>query len=635
MNHSKRPRPTYTVDLSVHDRKSVIFTGLSRMTGKLYALIGNSIIGRTVGGYRHLDGALGGKRRRSRTVSYKRLLVADSAKNSSLSMLVHAILRGIYDMPLRFYGLLALLYSICGAVGWRFAPRFLPFIETEPIHLVTAIIMGVISLCLLTSSDSLSASVSKSHFASVLLTSYLCIPRESLSVRRRKMSFGLVALAVFLGMGLAVLTLFVTPLVMPIAVLILMFGSMILNYPEAGALLVVTALPLVWLLPELMLPLVLLIVMTWASYGLKLLQLRRTAHLDILDIVGLLLLLLTAVSGVGGVLTGTGNARDAVKLIACLSVYFFIMKLLNTRAYIRRCLIGVGIMTVLVMLAGLFLQLEPINLLPFTDEDPIRKLTATVGVSIFDRDSLHRSLLTVMTFPLLYTFLLRAKRLFSRVVSLLLLSLNVYLIAASSSFGTILCTLVVGVLLALLLDHRTLAGGILFLPGTVGAVGWGVTYFKPFSAERLAALSEEQFLREVRMEQIWQSVYTSPLGRGIGAPCEGANLILEVLVCLGWPGLVVSLLFFVLLLQKGLTALSHTAVFSDRALMVGLVCGVIGFLLRGLTYGFLSEPRAILTLTILVALISAFAEVLFEETDIRRAEELNHEGGVDRFYHRL
>ncbi len=620
------------------DSISAILQGLNRMTGRLYVVLASCFVGRCIRGYRKLDDALGGERRRSarcrRAVSRRRLLLADSVKNSFLSKFLSGILSGLYHLPARAYGLFAVLYGVFSTLCCLFLPRIFSSADPEIMHYVVAGAMTACGIPLLTTSDSLRAAVSKSHLASAVLTNYLCIPKTPEPAKRKKMSVLLAFSVVFLAAGAALGTMFLPPFALPIGLLALALFGIILNYPEAGAILVTALLPVVWLWPSTMLPLAILILLTWLSYALKILQLRRTVHWDILDIVGVLLFIIAFVAGVGGVLAGTGNARDSVKLLACLSVYFFMVHLLNTRTYIRRCLIGVGVTTVLVMLAGLFLQPEPIGILHFPGDDSILKITETVEMSVFNRDSEHRSLLTVMTFPLLCAFLLRSKRLFSRFASLLLLALNVYLIAASSSVGTILCTLGVGVLLCLLLDHRCLAGGILLLPCGIGAGGWYLTRLDPFSRETMENISRQIFEREMRVSDIWPVIAERPMGLGLGADCAGATLFFEVLLCLGWPGMIAMILFLLLLLQKGLTALSHTVVFTDRALLVGLTCGVVGFILRGLTYGFLSEPRAILTLALLAGLLSALANVLFRETDVREAEFLNCPEGVDRLYHR-
>ncbi len=623
-------------------RRSRILNGAFGLSGRLYATVSGSLLGRGATAYRTLDHALGGKRRREyrcrRTVTRGRLLAVETVNRSRVLHAFCGIGRFLYDLPMRFYGLFALLYGAYGVLNYLVLNLLLPEHAPDSSYLTVAVTMLLLCIPPLSTRATLRTSVSRSRFSALILKSYLCIPIDPSVRKHRKMPVGIAFLAVLLGISAAIGATFISPLTIPLILLAVMLVGMVFAYPETGALLATAALPLVWMIPSAMLPLVMLIILTWCSYGVKLLRLHRAMHADILDIVGGLFLMLTLISGVGGWIAGTGYARPALELFCCLSVYFLIVHLLNTRAYIKRCLFGVGTTALLTTLVGLILRMDEASFAWIRGThggELLNNLFEQASAPIYGTDALSLSLLTVMTFPLLCTFLIRSKRLFSRVSSLFFLLLNVHLIATSGSLGTILCTLCVTLFFCLFMSHRALAVMGLCLPGAVGAIGWYMTWRGPISAETIESLSWTRFVRDTRAAELWQIVCDHPVGLGIGAACEGGNLFLEVLINLGWQGLIVVILFLLLLAQKGLTALRHTITFTDRALLVGLIGGIVGFLLRGITHGFLADPRAILTLTILSALVSVLADVLFEESDVRAAESLHTDWGIDRMYHRL
>ncbi len=628
---------------------STIWSTLCHRTARLYALLSQSFLGRCAGGYRRVDALLGGKRciggDRRPPVSRRRLLMAEALRNNILSRILRWIMGGLYDLPVRFYGLFALLYGMMSglfcALFYLFR-NFMPLsVEPDLPYALVGVVMFLLSLPLLTSPYTLRSAVSRSRFGTLFLERYLCIPQKFEPDARRNLRILSGASAVLLAMGAAFAALFIHPLTLPLVCLGIVAGGLICTYPEAGALLVTAFLPVVWLFPAVIPGMMVLILLTWVGYGLSRLRLERTAQRDILGTAGILLDFLVLLVSIGGLWTGSGDMLFSLRLLCCLSMYFPIVHLLGTRAYIKRCLGGMGVVAVLATLANLFLQIggDLTAYLPTAGGDLVEDMLLHVRTSMFAMDTAYRgtvcSLLTVVTFPLLCSMWLRARRLPARFAALALIGINICLIIVNGSVGTVVCTLAVTLLFFLLLDHRTPAVLVLLLPGTIGAMGWFWTWRGSIPMEALTSLPWMQADYERRMTHLWQSVKAHPIGVGFSTVDLNVGLFLEVLVALGWPGLLVLLLFLALLLQKGMTALGHTTTPRDRVLTVSLLCAVLGFLIYGMVHGFLAEPRVILTVTLLAGLLSALADVLFTETDVRRAESAESERSSDRVYRHL
>ncbi len=624
-----------------HPLRGGLLGHMSRLTARLYAALSDSVVGRVATGYRRVNAATAGRHGREggKPISHARLVVAETVKNSRITALLEGILRTLYDMPLRFYGVFALAYGMMGILIYFFIPYIYPSLSPEQTYFMVAGVMLLISIPLLISRSTLHTSLLRSRLVSRLLTRYLCMPDDdTLVTERRGAPAMLLIMGAIFGVGATVGTLFVSPLLLPHALLVLAFGGMIFSYPESGVLITTAALPVAWLLPAALYPMVALILLTWLSYGLQLLQLRRTWKSDVLDVVGLVMMILALISGVGGILTGNGSVRSSVLLVCSLSVYFLLVHLMNTREYVRNCLVGVGATVICMLVAGLlsFVNSDEFGWLPGAYGGQLAKDIFDGAVTLAsDADRLCRDLAAIMTLPCLCAFFLRARRLFVRFVTVLLCGVNLYLMGTISSMSTVVCAASVTLIFCLLMDHRTLVAGALLLPGGVGAAGWFIARYGPVSTRKLDAHSYERLILDTRMEESWQLVTQYPLGMGIGVASEKVNFYMEVLLSMGWQGMAIMVVFVLLLLQKSMTALSYTRSRSDRALVVGLLTAAVGFFFYGANHAFLSEPRAMLALTILCALLSVYGNILFAERDRRRAEMAYAEGGVDRFYHRL
>ena len=618
-------------------RVSVIHT-LFQWTGRLYSAVRNSAVGRGLSAYRRLDGAVGGGRQgRFRQVSRGRMPVADAVKQSAIIALLRGFMRLLCDLPMKFYGIFILLYGAVGSFLYFLVPLLATSFVPNEAYLTVSAVMMVLSLPPLTSHSTLRQSVSRSPLATLVLNRYFCLPSAPIPPSDEKLPFGASAVAVALACVASVVALFTTPYLVPIILGWLVLCGLVFSYPETGVLMGTALLPVAWVFPDVLTPLAGVILLTWISYGFKLIRLHRTVRYDIADMAVLLLMGLTLISGIGGLIAGTGRLMPTVLLLVCLSVYFLIVHLMTTRAYISRCLFSMGVSAVLMTVVSFFGRMGAGTadwLRGSRGGDLLADAFSSVrGVAVgVGTDS--GLLMAILLMPFLCALLLRARRLFTRVAVAALLAVNLYFAVSGGALGALFCVACAIVLFCLLCDHRCLGVGALLLPTAVGCAGWYLAWRDQLSANTVSRLSLARYLREVRFGEMWQRVAESPFGWGVGADCEGGSLALQVLITLGWQGLLVATLTLALLLQKSLTALTYANALADRALVVGLLCGVAGAILRGCACGFLTDTPALLMLILFLGVGSAFANILFDEHDVRLAESMNDACGADRVYRR-
>jgi hypothetical protein len=116
---------------------------------------------------------------------------------------------------------------------------------------------------------------------------------------------------------------------------------------------------------------------------------------------------------------------------------------------------------------------------------------------------------------------------------------------------------------------------------------------------------------------------------------ECGNLYFELLLAYGWAGLILFAGTVFLFVQKSLTCLGHTTDRRDRAMILGGVISVVGALVFGTVRSFITSPRVFFTLTLVLALCSAYENILFDESDVLTARQAGTSTEEDRVFRRL
>jgi putative inorganic carbon (HCO3(-)) transporter len=254
----------------------------------------------------------------------------------------------------------------------------------------------------------------------------------------------------------------------------------------------------------------------------------------------------------------------------------------------------------------------------------------------------------VLIFPWLYAYLGRAKRLLSRVAAVLFIILDMVLIFMTDSVSALFCILAITVLFVLMSDHRGLTLGILLSPMILCGTLW-VTYLYPISDTLQTILSRSRHFKSQLSESLWRMVWDHPAGIGmgdaafnavypvyaapdLGAVTESGSLYFELLLSYGWAGLLLFAAVLFLSVQKGLTCLRHTTERSDRAMILGGITGTVGVLIFGTVRSFITSPRVFFTVTLVLALCSAYENLIFDESDVLAACAASTPSEEDRIF---
>jgi hypothetical protein len=260
----------------------------------------------------------------------------------------------------------------------------------------------------------------------------------------------------------------------------------------------------------------------------------------------------------------------------------------------------------------------------------------------------HSEIYLVLVFSWLYAYMLHTKRPIRKIMGGIFILLDFALVLMSGSITALFCVLGITVLFLLMLGHKSLSACLIAaLPMGCGIYWLGYLY--PVSDALRTILSRSRLYKAQLWDSQWAMVLDYPGGIGVGeasfaavypayaAPDLGAvtgenNLLFEILLSYGWIGLLLMSVVLFLFVQKGLTCLRHTVVPSERAMILGGVTGLIGMVIFGTMRSFITSPRVFFTLLLVVALCSAYENVIFNESDIRAVEWAGSEQAEDRFY---
>lgn len=639
--------------------RGIVWDSLNRGTAKLYRLIAGSFVGRVMTGYRRADAAFaGGKRYTGRhtcaPMSPARLKLLTVLESGLLFKGIRALFGGLFGLPMALYGLFLLIYGFFGVVGYFALPYLYRPLAPDLEHLVLSAVVALLAIPLMLTKKTLAETLGTGGIPYLIFVRFLGIPRDRLDIPRRKLPAVLPYLTALLALGAAFGALVSHVLLVPAILLGIGALGLIFSFPEAGVILSTVMLPAIWLDRDLLLWLAALIVLTWLSYGVKLLFLHRSLRFGLLDTVILIFGGLILLSGCTGALVTAETVMTGILLFVCLTDYFLIVNLMTTRDYINRCLLGVGVSVAVVTLLA-YLRIVPVDDLGWLEGSRGGNAIIAGMENLIERLSglwvEHSELYLVLVFPWLYAYLSHTKRLLRRVAGLLLVALDLMLILMTDSVSALFCILLVTVLFILLWDHKGLSAGVVALPALVAGGLWAF-YLFPVSDAVQTVLSRSRHFKALLSESLWKMVWDHPAGIGIGdaafravyppyaAPDLGAvtecgNLYFELLLSYGWAGLILFAAVVFLFIQKSLTCLGHTADRRDRAMILGGVTSVAGALVFGTVRSFITSPRVFFTLTLVLALCSAYENLIFDESDVLTAKQAGTSTEEDRVFRRL
>lgn len=242
------------------------------------------------------------------------------------------------SVPLNFYGNFGFFFGIYIVVVYCIK-LFIPGIgEADTDYLIIGGALTVASLPMLFSRVPLSRAIKNSVICRAVFQGALGFTDESFDNKSVKIK-GKGNYMLFLGLVAGVLTVFIHPLAIIVAIFSLIAISLVAVSPEIGVLISVTVLPFLSIFKNPTLSLCFLILITGFFYLIKLIRGKRVFRLELVDAFVLIFGIFIIISSLFNA-GGQKGVNSIIVTVLLLCGYFLFVNLMRTEKWVKRCVYG-------------------------------------------------------------------------------------------------------------------------------------------------------------------------------------------------------------------------------------------------------------------------------------------------------
>ncbi len=503
---------------------------------------------------------------------------------------------GLYllRLPLKTYGKFLLSFGVYSAVVYA-TQLFIFEMAVDNIALFTSISCILLSLPLVSSGKSLGRSILSGYLANILFIDVLGFKSESLDIdvatEKRRQSF-----SILWGMIAGLLTVVVSPLYLPIAILGFLFLAMVFVSPEIGIVISIFMVPFCSLLGHPSVALTILVGISSFSYIVKLLRGKRIFKIKIIDlsIIAFMIMIM-----MGGIITVGGSESFRSALLSCILIFgfFCVVNLMRTEKWLDRCVNALVFSSVSVAVIGVLEYSLGLATKGWVD---LSKFSYIEGraVSLFDNPNILAMYL-VLTFPLILAKASRARVRKEKILGFLSILAVLLCVIFTWSRGAWLALIVstvfflatrtrktVSVIIAILL---TLPVVNFFIPLGIKTRFMSIVdltdssiYYRLYTWKGTLAAIKDNFLGGIGYgNEAFSEIYPSYAYSGMEAAEHSHSMFLQILLALGIFGLLIFGVFLFLFVQKNFEFLKNN---NDRKITLmssAAFSGIIGALVMG------------------------------------------------------
>lgn len=528
---------------------------------------------------------------------------------------------GAYFVSFGIYSLVVLLTSSITQNGGAPAPEIF-----AGQHFWSALVITLASLPLLFSNRSLVSLAGESVTLRALLEEGAGITEEKFeetkTVRNRHSYF----FAVILGILTAGATYFASPLKILVVIAFICIFCLILMFPEMGVVSTIFIAPFLGVLSRPSLVLGIFVAITVLSYLIKVMVGKRTVAFRFLDIFVLLFAILMFF---GGVVTSGGAAsfKSAVIYTLLMMMYFLVVNLMNTKAWLERCVFAIAIPSGIIAALGIVSYTATTMPSKWIDA----QMFADIGnraVSTFGNPNMLATYL-VLTAPFIWSYLKKRNISSSgRVIAIIGSVVSAACTVLTWSRGGWLGLIAAAIVYALVNYRYTLK---YFLIGAVSSPVWigllpsnitsrfasignladSSTYYRLFTWKGSLRMLADHFASGIGVGQsAFSQIYPLYAYVGNEITAHSHNLYLEIAVELGIMGLLVFLAVIFMTAQRGFGCIKYNS--ADRTAISGVsaaMAGVFGVLVHGMFDYVWYNYRVFFMIWVMIGVLCAFANV--------------------------
>ena len=393
-----------------------------------------------------------------------------------------------------------------------------------------------------------------------------------------------------LGMVFGVLSIFIEPIYIVSAFALLFLAALILSSPEAGILLVFLTLPFLSTMN-----LITILTLIFLSYILKLICGRRVIKFTLVDFTVIAFLIFVFF---GGIFTVDSSSAQKMLVFVCFMLGYFVVKnTVRSPALVRKCLYSLTLSSVVVSFYGLYQNFFETPSTTWQDTSVFSEIKGRVVSTFANPNVLGESL--ILIFPIILALMITAKRTNERFALLLAAAANCACLVFTWSRGAWLGFAISLLLFCCLSSKHFFTAGILCIPVfiTLLFVGSDTSVVRRFTnlgdsstSYRLGIwkgvllmLADVFYFGIGIGEGAFADIYPFYALSGIETAPHSHNLYLQITVELGLFAFISFLIFIFIFAQCSLTFCKNAVSKVNKTLCLGILCGILAFLVQGLT----------------------------------------------------
>ena len=497
--------------------------------------------------------------------------------------------------PLNYYGNFLSFFGVYTCVVYFVRLLVSGISSASSDYLFIGIDAIIISLPLLFSRISMASALQKSVIGRMLIEATFGISDETIkkhsAVRKGK---GNVML--FLGLVAGILTFFIHPLTIILAILFFVLVCFIAVSPEIGVLITIFVLPFCSFMSNPTIALCGIVLLTAFFYVIKLIRGKRVFKLELVDAAVLLFALMIYFSSVFSA-GGEGSRNAALVSCALMLGYFLLVNLMRTEKWIKRCVFALVSSGSIVAMIGVLEYFFGKSSSQWLDVRLFTNIRVRV-VSLFDNPNVLATYL-VLIFPFALNFFILAKKRNEKFLSAIVCSAFFVATVFTWSLGAWIAMVLTFFVFFTVYSRKTLrifgaailAAPVLpmILPDNLLDRAFSILNFSDSSISYriytwIGSLRVvgDHFLGGIGFgPEAFAKIYPAYAFAGIESAEHSHSLPLQILIGMGIGGLLVFVALIFLYLQKTLEYVRKPESSSSKFYVTAAVASVIGALVMG------------------------------------------------------
>ena len=581
-------------------RRGVIVSALMRFADFLYKAAANSFAAKLLLSYDKADDcarnsfaggivrSLGSSESEGfRKVKHK---VASSLEDSLIISSLGKLSSALLTMSLSSYGVFAFSFGLY-VVATFLLKKYSFSLDVSIASLIVGVGFFVLSIVLFMSKKSMAQAISGSAILRFILFDVLNLRSVSLDYAASCPVTTGISAGFLIGMACGTISIFAPAEYVVFGIASIIAIHAVVVSPEAGVIGICLTLPF---LPTMVLAGLVCLVLF--SSVMKFLCGKRVFKLSLIDLPIFVFAILTLF---GGIFTRSSTSLKKMLLMICfMAAYFIVKNLIRSSALLKKCLSATAFSGALVSLYGILENFVGTPSVIWQDMSDFGEIKGRVVSTFANPNVLGEYLILII--PITVALAITSKSLKERFAFACGAAFDIFCLVLTWSRGAWLGFAVSTVVFLLLADKRCFTAGILLLPPAAVALSLSgsvmnritsiFTHSDTSSSYRIGIwkgvlkMLGKVFHYGIGIgEGAFAAVYPSYALRGIETAPHSHSLYLQIITELGISGAVVFFIFLFLLAQINISHIASPDSKSSKLIEIGIFCGLIAFLVQGMT----------------------------------------------------